>query len=504
MLGRLEHPLSILTGGARDVPARHQTLRGAIAWSYQLLSPNEQQLFRRLAVFIGGFALEAAEALCNPGGTLEGELLDGLQALVDSSLMRQEEQSGGEPRFFFLQTIREYGLERLAESGDAQAIREQHALYCLALAEKAAQQLFRPQQTVWLTRLEQEHDNLRAALHWFEEQRQVEQAFRLAGALSWFWVTHGHLTEGRERVARLLSIEAAEHTAGRANALYVAGMLAIHSGDHGAAGARLEESLAIQRELGDKGGIFSALSSLGAVAIQQRDYAAARSHSEEMLSIGKELRNYDFVYHALLNLGNLAHEQRDYSAARSYYERCLAIKRKLGIKVGVFVSLQSLGLVAHDQGDHAAARSFYEESLAIAREMEDHRGTALSLAKLGEVTTAQGDYAMAHSCLEESLTISRSRGDKASMAFAVERLAGLATAQCQSSRALRLAGIATALRQAIGSQTPASARAQLEHRVQPARQALSAEAARAAWAEGQAMSLETAVAYAMSSGVQDA
>lgn len=503
MLVRMEHRLSLLTGGARDLPARHQTMRGAIDWSYRLLSPNEQTLFRRLAVFVAGFGLEAAEALCSAGGRLQGELLDGLQALVDGSLLRQEEQSDGEPRFFLLETIREYGIERLAESGEAPATRQQHALYCLALAERAAPLLFSPQQTAWLARLEQEHDNLRAALDWFEEERQVEQGFRLAGALSWFWVPHGHLTEGRDRVARLLSKGRADHTAARAKALNVAGTLAIQHGDHRAARTHLEESLAICRELADKGGIFSALASLGAVATQQRDYAAARSHSEEMLTIGKELRNYDFFYHALLNLGNLAHEQGDYSAARSYYERCLAIKQKLGIKVGVFVSLQSLGLVAHDQGDHAAARSFYEESLAIAREMEDHRGTALSLAKLGEVTTAQGDYAVARSCLEESLTISRARGDKASMAFAVERLAGLAAAQCQPSRSLRLAGIATALRQAIGSQIPAAVRAQLEHKVQPSRHALSAEVAAAALAEGRAMLLDEAVAYAMSSEVQD-
>src|SRR5262249_22123248 len=261
ILARLGRRLELLRGGARDVPERHQTLRQAIAWSYDLLETGEQALFRRLAVVVRGCTLEAVEAVCQAVHDAAAdseqslEVLDGVASLVDKSLLRQQEQASSEPRFRMLETIREYGLECLTASGEEPAVQRAHADYYLALIEEAEPALTGPEQAIWLERLEAEHDNLRAALYWAEESGGAEIGLRLAGALCQFWLMRGHLREGQERLARLLGLaEASPHTAVRAKALRRAGHLADNLGDYAAAHAFFEESLAIWRALGEKGG----------------------------------------------------------------------------------------------------------------------------------------------------------------------------------------------------------------------------------------------------------
>ncbi len=261
LLARLEKRLPLLTGGGRDLPARQQTMRDAIAWSHDLLTPEEQALFRWLAVFVGGFTLEGAEAVVFAGDALDLDVFEGVASLVDKSLLRQEVGPDEEPRFAMLETIREFGLERLAARGEEAAIQNAHAAYFLALVEQAESALLGPEQMAWLTWLDAAHDNLRAALDWCLAS-DAEAGLRLAGALSLFWQVRGYLLEGRRWLEALLA-QAPQRAALRAKALHAAGQLARHQADIASGISLCEESLAIYRELGDKRGGAYVLRTLG-------------------------------------------------------------------------------------------------------------------------------------------------------------------------------------------------------------------------------------------------
>ncbi len=261
LLARLEHGLQILTSASQDVLPRQQTLRSTLAWSYALLNTQEQRLFRRLCVFVGGCTLEAAETICNDLGV---SVLDGVASLIDKSLLSQTEQADHEPRLVMLETIREYGLECLITSGEAVITQHAHAAYYLALAEQAAPELQGPQQSAWLERLEREHDNLRAALEWFLEPDGAgssrEMALRLGGALSEFWIVRGLFSEGRAELSRVLAGSEGVAASIRAKALSAAANLAFMQSDDDWAEALCQEGLALYRELGDTRGIASSLS----------------------------------------------------------------------------------------------------------------------------------------------------------------------------------------------------------------------------------------------------
>ena len=342
MLARLENRLKLLTGGARDLPNRQQTMRGAIAWGCDLLGEDERMLFRRLAVFVGGFPLEAAQALCQTDDQ-HLDVLDKIGALVDNSLLQQREQADGEPRFTMFETIREYGLEQLEVSGEASLIRRQHASFFLKLAERAEPELSGTNQEMWLAQLETEHDNLRAALHWAKESEETEMSLRLAGALWRFWLVRGHLGEGRERLTDILTAAgSSSHTAALAKALTGAGTLAHNQGDYIAARSLYEESLAVWQEVGDKAGVADALNNLGWVAWRQSDYIAARALSEKSLALHQELSDKKGIAHSLNNLGWVAHFQGDYAEARSFHERSLTLRRELGDKRSIAFTLNNL------------------------------------------------------------------------------------------------------------------------------------------------------------------
>ena len=297
LLKRLEHRFSVLTGGAQNVPTRQQTLRNTIAWSYDLLDAAEQHLFRHLSVFVGGSTLEAIEAVCAalPDGV--GQVLEGVSSLLDKSLLQQSEHETGEPRLSMLETLREYGLECLRASGEAEAIQHAQADYYLRLAEEAGPQLKAAGQLVWLARLAQEQENLRAALGWLIEQGEGELALRLVGALWWFWFMHGDWSEGRRWLeAALQLLSAQEPTAARAIALSGAGELAWPLGDYLAAQRLLSESVTLARELGDERGLAGSLGILGLVLQEQGELAAGRSHVEEGLALCRRLdRTWDLA-----------------------------------------------------------------------------------------------------------------------------------------------------------------------------------------------------------------
>jgi predicted ATPase len=457
ILARLGRRLELLRGGTRDMPDRHQTLRQAIAWSFDLLETGEQALFRRLAVFARGCTLEAAEAVCQalydrttgPGQVLE--VLDGVASLLDKSLLRQQEQASGEPRFRMLETIREYGLECLMASGEESVVRRAHAVYYLALVEVAEPALTGPDQATWLERLEAEHDNLRAALHWTEETGKAEIGLRLAGALCQFWLMRGHLREGQERLARLLELSGPfPQTAVQTKALTRAGHLADNLGDYATAQVFFEESLAIQRELGDTRGIATALNDLGWVTFHRNDYTVARELSEESLGIWQELGDKKGIAISLNNLGFVAHFQGEYTATHALFQESLALSHALGDKWGIAVALCLMGRTVHIQGDYRRAAALLEEGGALFRELGAKQLSAYVSAFLGDLAHDQGNDECATALLEESVTLFRDIGDKEGLVQALSFLGTVIHAQGDNERAMALCEEGLDVGRAIG------------------------------------------------------
>ncbi|HLZ29602.1 MAG TPA: tetratricopeptide repeat protein [Chloroflexota bacterium] len=505
LLNRLDRRLSLLDGGGPDQPVRQRTLRGAIDWSYELLSSAEQALFRRLGVFSGGFALEAVPDVCDPDRALGIEALAGVESLVDKSLVRQEHGGVGgltDVRFGMLETIREYALERLAASGEAAATHRRHTAYYLGGAEVVFAQLKSTRQAAWLQSIAIEHDNIRAALSWCHDQLEPELGLRAARLLAWFWTVRGQTTEGRARLASLLAISGSAPGALQAEALYAAGTLALSQSDLPAARHLFEDSLAIGRELDERAALLGPLTGLGTVAMQQGDNEVAGDAFEEALAIQIELHDGIGTGESLNSLANLAHNRGDRVAARALYNRALAVANEFGNRVDVV--MHNLGVLAEEEGDLDEARRHFEESVAVKRLLGDSLGLALSLAKLGEVTGTQGDIRLANQLLGESLALQRELGDLYSMAFGLERFAIVAAAHGRAQCALQLAGAASALREAIGTPLNAAAQAALDGRFATARASVRRDLAEAAWARGRAMSLDAAVAFALAEGEEAA
>jgi predicted ATPase len=493
MLTRLASRLQLLTGGARDLPLRQQTLRAAMDWSYDLLNAAEQKLFRRLSVFVGGCNLEGVEAVCDTKGDLDLDLLDGMASMVDKSLVQQVEQAKGESRFVMLETIREYALEKLEVSGEEALTKRAHAAYCLVLAEEATEESG-AEGAEWLERFAFEHDNFRAALEWLTETGDAEWGLRLGAALFHFWETRDYLTEGRARLDKLLKLAgAAAATKVRARALFAAGVLAGGQGDYASADALVGESLDITRELHDKQGVAVSLNALAVLAKGRGDVAVAHSLLEESLAGWRELGDLKAVARSLSNLANVVTLQGDYARARSLYAECLSIFQGLGDRTGVAWSLNHQGDVARDQGDTLAARTLYERSLAIFRELGDSWGIAGALADLGTLAREQQNCPEAHTLYRESLRVFQKLDHKRGIARLLECFACLAAAQFRAERSLRLAGAAAALRQNIGAPlTPAEQR-KLDAILDPARKALTNTACTTAWLEGWALPVEKAI-----------
>jgi predicted ATPase len=494
MRARLASSLQLLTGGARDLPARQQTLRQAIDWSYDLLSEPEQRLFRRLSVFLGGCSLEAVESVCDTKQDLGVDVLDGMASLVDKSLARQIEQADGETRFVMLETIREYARGKMAESGEETLTRRSHSAYCLVLAEESAAEDAEENQAAWLDRLEIETQNFRAALEWLIETGNAEWGLRLGVALFRFWERRELLTEARDWLGKLLNIPpgAAPLTL-RVRALFCTGVLASEQRDYPAAVELLTKSLEIARELQDARSVAVSLNALAVVSGERGDLPGARALFEESLVQWRELQDAQAVARGVSNLAGIANLQQDYPRARALYEESLAIFRELRDRSGVAWALNHQGDVARDQGDSAAARSLYQQSLADFREIGDGPGVAGCLADLGNLARVQQDYGAADALYRESLGLFRELDHKRGMARLLESFACSAVAQSEAERGLRLAGAAAALRQSIGASLTADEQSKLERGLEPARKGLSTTAGRTAWLEGWVTPVEKAI-----------
>jgi non-specific serine/threonine protein kinase len=454
---RLDDRFRLLGSGTRAAPARHQTLRALVDWSYDLLGEPERVLFRRLAVFTGGWTLEAAEAVAGGNGIAAEDVVELLSRLVDQSLVDLDRRGEGTDRYRMLETLRQYARERLGASGEADAVQQAHASYFLALAEQTPVghvQAFHPQH---LIRVESEYDNLRAALQWFADRSDVERSLRLIRALGPLWSVRGYLTEGQRWVNALLPRSVRTSPELRAGLLDTAAQLAIGRGDLAVAATVARECVALRRQLGDRQQLAEALDRLGIVARDQGSSDEALAALPESQSIIREYDDPLSLSANLFQLGLLARQQGELPRARSLLEEFLALARPLGYPRRIGAGLFNLGLVAEDEGDYSRAQSLYEESVEFARQAKD----------------------------------------RWALAFLLEAFASLAIARRQGRRGALLSGAAAALRQQIGSLVPPSMRPRLERTLRLAREGLGEAAFGKAWAEGQAMSLEQAIQYAL-------
>jgi predicted ATPase/DNA-binding CsgD family transcriptional regulator len=492
ILERLRRRLRLLKGGPRDAPFRQKTLRDAIEWSYDLLRAEERLLFGRLSVFVGGCTLEAAEAVCDPREDLTEEVLDLLGSLMDKSLLNRAETKDGEGRFWMLETVKEYAIERLEAAGEEEQIRRAHATHYLALAEEARPETKGPRQTELFDRLENENDNLRAALSWSLEGGDPEMALRLVANLWWFWYKRGHLSEGRRWLEQALE-NGASPTSTRAEALNGAGVLARNQSDYYQAQAWLEECLILRRELGDKEGTSKVLVDLGTVAGDRGDLTQAAGFFEKSLRLKKEVGDRWGTALVLGNLAAAAYDQGNLADAAALSEESLELFRALGDKAGIAWAFETLGEVAEDGGDNGKAAAFYQESLALYREVEDKEGIALMARHLGRIARIQGDYRRAASLYDESLILYEELVGKLGIAHALEGMAALRTACGQPEPATRFWAAAEALREEIGAPLENVERTKHEALIATARKALGEAAFANAWAEGRKLTPDQAL-----------
>jgi len=529
LLAQLARPLRVLVDGAHDLPARQRTLAGAIAWSYGLLTPAGQALFRRLAVFAGGCTLEAVEAVYRAGAPdtddafADVDALAELRALVEKSLLRLESAGSvpveepednvpakepvppgrdDPPRYRMLETVRAYARERLDAAGETAGARRRHAACYLALAERAEPELRGPRQAEWLARLERDQDNLRAALVWAREQGDAVTELRLAGALAPFWYTRGQYVEGSAWLEGALSPEArapdhAVPAAMRATALLGLGALIYNQGDYGRAAALCEEALALYRAGDDAAGTAHALTRLGGIARDRGDDARVEALLEESVALHRALGDTDGVALALVNLGRLAYQRNDLGRAAPICAESVHLYRTLPDVSGRAYAILTLGLVAGGQGDHARGRALVEESLALNREVGDIGGIASALHCLARLARAEGNLERARALYRAGLDAG-SQAVTAGLAYVLDGMAGVAVAEGRMERAARLWGAVAAL--CVARQVPPPppiAPAQQERDLAAARAALGPAAFTAAWTAGGELSLERALAEAM-------
>jgi predicted ATPase/DNA-binding response OmpR family regulator len=435
---RLTSRLALLTGGPRDLPMRQQTLRNLLDWSYDLVDPAYRPLFARLAVFVNGATLVAIESVCvgNNEGTIE--LLDGLTALVDASLLQQVEDVSGEVRFVMLATIREYAWELLERSGEQDLIRQQHTHYYLKFAEAGAAALQRAHHRQWLDRLERDHDNLRAALQSAADRQQAEILARLLAALWQFWHIHSHRREAYRWVEVALAQRSSLPLAIAAKALYGAGWLAYDRLEYQQAALYFEESLAASRVLDDMVGVSEVLRGLGELALSQADFARAQSLFDESLRLSCELGSSLGRAWSLHHLGRVSLEQGLYAQATTVLSESRALFDDTGDKAGSAWSLHNLGRVSLEQANYEQADHLLSDSLALFCELGDKAGRAWSLQNLGRSALDQGLHDQAVELLHESLALFRDVGDYKGSGWSLYGLARAAATNQDRQRALAL------------------------------------------------------------------
>jgi predicted ATPase len=450
---RLEENLQLLTGAARDLPSRHQTIRATLDWSYELLDHSEQILFARLGVFSGGWTRDAAEAISATPDRDATSVDNTLLALVDNSLVGSRAGDDAELRFDMLKTVHEYAVFRLIESGDLADVRTRHLVWYRDLAEEAEPHLVGPLQAAWVRRLEEEAANLRAALSWSLESGDVESGLRIAGALVRFWSVRGQMSEGRLWLEEALQASGVD-PAVRAKAVYAAGYAALGQGDYAEASTGFEEGLALYRQLGDTSGIARSLAQLGWLLAARGELERATVLSEESLVLAREAGDKATSSVALANLAETASAQSDYARATQLFEESLNLRRELQDRRNMANGLLNLGRTELRRGESERAVPLLEEGLELARELGDTWSISVALGNLAEAALRRNDLSHARSLLAEALAAAQARGDKRIAAELLQRTAAVSAADGDIARATRLRGAAEALRASIGA--PAS------------------------------------------------
>ena len=546
LLAKLDRRLHVLTGGARDLPERQQTLRNTLAWSYELLTAKEQLLFRRLSVFAGGCTLEAIEAICAALHDRPGYVLEDVASLLDKSLLQQIEQEGVGPRLTMLETIHEYGLECLAATGELQTTQAAHAHYFLALAELAEPELQGPNQAVWIERLEQEHDNMLAALEWALEDvsdgqvaKRRDIALRLSAALWPFWWMRSHYSEACTFLERTLARSEEADASLRAKVFQAGAKVTLHQSDYARAEGLVELSLALYREQGNTRGIVDCLGLLVEIAQRRGKMAEAITLSEERVSLMQQLGEPRQVTDSLFSLADMLARCGELARAESLFEEALLLYRKAGNDLGVAATLidsatglwwfsvadaatiqtirhrlqegqtivTKLGsrywmarsswlaaLVALSSGETAQAESLTQETLAIVREIGNREGVAWMLHTRGRIEAQRNDMTAARSWYQQSLELALELGDTFLCPYNLEGLAGVLVAQGELTWAAQLWGAAEALREGTALPLPLVDRAGYEQAVATARARLGERAFAAAWTMGRRMTPEQAFA----------
>jgi predicted ATPase/DNA-binding CsgD family transcriptional regulator len=501
LLGRLSERVLELSGGVRDLPARQQNLRATIAWSHDLLDDEACLLFRRLGAFVGGVDLDAVAVVAALPGQPPLDALQALATLMDQSLVQRTHGDGADQaRFSLLESIREYAAEQLAASDEAATVHEAHAAYFLTLAEHAESFLRGPEQTVWLDRLEREHANLRAALRWYREQRRLESAMRLVGALGRFWEARGYIAEGRQTLEELLSQEA-EATAIPlgvvAKAFSWAGTLAWVQADFAAALARHAAALERFRASGDERGTAFSLYCLAIQEIGTGQFDEAELHLRDALQRYRALDDVWGIAHVTLNVGVLGQHRGDFVAAESAFAESLGYFRRLGTVEDIAMALSFLGAAAKDLGELDRAQQLLEEGVALLRNCGSPYRLAYAHYLLAFVIQIRGDHRAAIDTFAESLRYCRDLGDRLGFAQCFEGMAPSLVALGYHERAARLLGAAAGLRDQLAAPLPPSETAPVERAIADSRVTLGDDAFDATWTLSDMQTAEQAIVEAL-------
>jgi len=455
MLGRMGLLLPLLTGGARDLPARQRTLRDTIAWSYDLLTGSERVLLRRAAVFAGGWTFEGLEAISEAAGDPSLGLLHGMASLVDQSMVGQDEGGGGEPRFEMLRTIREFALERLVASGEETDVRDRHAAYLVRLAERAASHLEGADQAFWLDRLARDDDNIRAALACAYDREDADLGLRFVRALTIYWFVRGHLVEGYEQTIRF---------------------------------AELPGSTALPTLRGD------ALNAAGFLAREYGDYERAYAASRESLALSHQLNDRKRAADALANLGYVALQQGKHGDAQDLFQRSLATNRELGNRQGIADSLSFLALTAFRSRNLDGARRMNEESLALWEALDDRQATVWARTRLAFVLLEQGAHATAYREFMKSLVIARELDFRLGLSWSLDGLAHLAARRDIPHLAGRLAAAACSVRTVAGIRLSLLEQTENDRLREEIRSAIGGETDADTWANGERWTVDEVIA----------
>lgn len=498
LLRELNRKFSLLAYKGPDHEPRHQTLRNAVAWSFQLLNPAEQALFTQIGVFVGGCTLDAVEAVCFFENMSRETALEVLASLVDKSMLWHETCANGEPRFNLLETLREYAIEQLSLSGQIELVYRRHLGYFLQLVETIEPGADKPDLPAWMNQLEEEHDNLRAALRCALEFGEEDIALRIAGAIWRFWQIHGHVEEGVKWMQIILERTTMQASLARAKALWGAGWMGMVTGTMEQAQNYFQEGAELSRRLGNQRYLGRSLHGLGAVARAQGNFDLSQSACEESLPLFEAIQDTENVAWTYEHLGATALDRGEFESAAAYFQQALALFQKLGQQWPCAEALTFLGHAALQQGRYQQASQHYEAARAIYIELGDRPNLATVNSYIGATLFGLGHYEQAINIYKESLIISHSLNNYWGLVWGVERLAEAASHAQQLSEAARLWAAANSLRRLTGVLWHPGFHSQTnESRFSALKAALGEVEWSRLWVEGQALDLDSVVSCAL-------